>query len=152
MPALSDIGAFPLAMGGEAPGVFLEGLRPRAGALDSTFNGKSAPPATGYLKTLLTARSELSKIIDHGSSVGQVSPRQNPAAAHGAPSAGAWRFTGANGIALTAVNVADEPCQIAFQNVPGTWRDAVTGDECTARGGTLTVMVPAHRARLLHSR
>jgi hypothetical protein len=152
MPGFGDIGAFPLAMGSEAPRDFLEELRPRAAAIDSAFDRRQAPAATAYLKALLTARGSLARLIDHGSSEEQVSPRQNPAASHVPPSAAAWRFTGANGIALTTVNVADEPCQVAFPNVSGTWRDAVAGEEFVARGGTLTVSVPAHRARLLHSR
>jgi len=151
VPGLGDIGAFPLAMGGEAPRDFLEELRPRAAAIDSALDRRQAPAATAYLKALLTARGSLARLIDHGSSVEQVGPRQNPAAGHVPPGAAAWRFTGANGIALTTVNVADEPCQVAFPNVSGTWRDAVTGEEFVARGGTLTVSVPAHRARLLHS-
>jgi hypothetical protein len=116
-------------------------LLPRAACIDDAFGSRRPISPAAYLKTLLTARHELAGIIDHGSSVAQVTS--------GSPQAAAWRFTGTRGVALTAVNVADAPCQIVFQNAPGTWIDAVTGVEFTARGGVLSVSVPAHRVRLL---
>jgi hypothetical protein len=64
--------------------------------------------------------------LDHGSSVARVNT--------GSEHAAAWRFTGANGTALTAVNVADEPSRVAFPNAPGIWTDAVSGNEFTTHG------------------
>ncbi|HSP62285.1 MAG TPA: hypothetical protein VLQ90_04815, partial [Pyrinomonadaceae bacterium] len=119
----------------------IEGLRPRAVCIDTAMRNKTPPSAADYLKTLLTARRELARIVDHGSSVARVNS--------GSAQAAAWRFTSANGVALTAVNVADDSCQITFPVAPGTWTDAVTGVEFTARGGALSVSVPAHRVRLL---
>jgi hypothetical protein len=75
----------------------------------------------------------------------------NRAAASVPSRAAAWRFTSANGVALTAVNVGDEPCNVTFPNAPGRWRDAITEAEFGGQGGTLTVPVPAHAIRLLSS-
>jgi len=121
----------------------LEGLRPRAAAIDAAFAGRRPTAPAAYIKTLLTARRTLARFIDHGSSVARV----NSGSAHAA----AWRFTGANGMALTAVNVADVPCRVAFPNAAGIWTDGVSGDEFRAQGSKLTVSVSAHGIRLLHS-
>jgi hypothetical protein len=69
----------------------------------------------------------------------------------GFPRVAAWRFTGTNGIALTAANVADIPHQIVFPNAPGTWRDGVKGDVFTSQGNMLTVAVPPHGIRLMQA-
>ncbi len=119
----------------------LEGLRPRAVAIDNALAGKKAPAAAGYVKALLTARQKLAPFIDHGSSVELV--RTSFAKAAG------WRFTGNKGMALTAVNVSDERRDVDFPNTRGTWKDGVTGDVFTAQNNALRVRVPAHRARLL---
>jgi hypothetical protein len=121
----------------------LEELRPTAAAIDAALAGRAAPAATAYLKTLLTARRNLAKFIDHGSSVAPVRSDF--------PRAAAWRFTGTNGMALTAVSVSDESRPIVFPNAPGTWQDGITGDVFTAQGNRLTVTVPAHGIRLLHA-
>jgi hypothetical protein len=149
MPGFGDLAArmpgndspIPAINSPEAVRQLLEGLRTRAAAIDAALAGRAAPSPASYIKTLLTARRNMARLIDHGSSVAQVNS--------GSARAAAWRFTSATGMALTAVNVDDEPCQVAFPNAAGTWRDAVTGEEFTARGGKLTVMVPAHRVRLL---
>ncbi|MGO8952031.1 MAG: DUF6259 domain-containing protein [Rhodomicrobium sp.] len=128
------------------PGSFhrvLEALRPRAVAIDSALAGRPAPAATAYLKSLLTARAGIAKFIDHGSTVAAV-------ASH-FPRAAGWRFTSANGVALTAVSVAEVPRQIVFPDAPGSWRDGVSGDTFTAQGDTLAVTVPAHGIRLLQA-
>lgn len=67
------------------------------------------------------------------------------------PRVAAWRFTGTNGMALTAVSVADGPRPIVFPNAPGSWRDGVKGEVFTAQGNMLTVPVPAHGIRLMHA-
>ena len=119
----------------------IEGLRPSAAAIDAALAGQAAPAATAYLKKLLTARRDLAKVIDYGSAV--VPVRSD------FPRVAAWRFTGPNGTALTAVSVADVPRPIVFPNAPGTWRDGVTGEMFAASGNALTVAVPAHGIRLL---
>ena len=53
---------------------------------------------------------------------------------------------------VTAVNVGDESCRVAFKNTAGTWKDGVKGDVFTARDYTLTVSVPAHSVRLMRAR
>lgn len=121
----------------------LEGLRPRAASIDQALAGKSAPSPAAYVKALLTARATLAPIIDHGSTVEPVRVAL--------PNAGGWRFTGPAGTALTAVNVADAPQDVAFPRAAGSWRDGVAGDMFAARNGVLTVSVPAHGVRLLHS-
>ena len=121
-------------------GVF-EGLRPRAAAINAAFAGRRPIAPAAYIKTLLTARRSLAKFIDHGSSVAHV----NSGNVHAA----AWRFSGVTGAALTAVNVADVPCRLAFPNTTGTWTDGVSGDKFTAQGTKLTVSVLAHGIRLL---
>lgn len=119
----------------------LEGLRPRAVCIDTALAGRTAPSAANYLKTLLAGRRRVARILDHGSTVTPVSS--------GSPQAAAWRFNSANGVALSAVNVADAPHLITFPAAAGKWTDAVTGVEFVAKGSTLTVSVPAHRVRLL---
>ena len=122
----------------------LEGLRPRAAAIDEALAGKQAPSPAGYVKALLTARQELAPFIDHGSSVELV---RTPF-----PRVAGWRFTSNQGAALTAVSVADAPRDVSFPNTPGTWKDALSGEVFTARNKTLMVSVPPHRVRLLHLR
>ena len=119
----------------------LEGLRPRAEAIDAAIGGKTAPAPTEYVKALLEARRKLAPIIDHGSSV-ELLRSQFPRAA-------GWRFTSDKGMALTAVNLADVPREVHFPNTSGTWVDAVSGKEFAARQNTLAVPVPAHSVRLL---
>ena len=121
----------------------LEGLRPRAAAIDQALAGRKAPSPADYVKALLTARAKLAPFIDHGSSVELV---RTPF-----PKAVGWRYTSNGGMALTAVSVADVRRDVTFPSTRGTWEDAVTGDVFTARDNTLTVPVPAHRIRLLHS-
>jgi hypothetical protein len=149
MPGFGDLAArvpgsdspIPVINSPEAVRHLLEGLRPRAAAIDAALAGRAAPSPASYIKTLLTARRSMGRLIDHGSSMEQVNS--------GSAQAAAWRFTGANGTALTAANVADEPGHVVFPNAAGTWRDAVSCEEFTARGGKLSVSVPAHRVRLL---
>jgi len=121
----------------------LEELRARAAAIDEAFAGKKAPAPADYVKALLTARAKLAPLIDHGSSVALV---RSPF-----PKAVGWRFTSNQGMALTAVSVADVRRDVTFPSTRGAWKDAVTGDVFTARDDTLTVPVPAHQVRLLHS-
>ncbi len=121
-------------------GVF-EGLRPRAAAIDSALAGRKAPAAAEYVKALLTARQKLAPLIDHGSSVELV---RTPS-----PKTAGWRFTSNKGLALTAVNVSDEPRAVDFPNTRGTWKDGVSGEAFVAQNDTLRVGVPAHRVRLL---
>ncbi len=120
----------------------LEGLRPRAQAIDQALYGRTAPAPAQYLKTLLKARAQLAPILDHGSSVELVRTAF--------PRVVGWRFTGARGTVLTAVSVAEGPREVRFPNASGAWVDAVTGDRFTARENTLALPVPAHRVRLLH--
>jgi hypothetical protein len=122
----------------------LEGLRPRAAAIDEALAGKQAPSPAGYVKALLAARQELAPFIDHGSSVELVRTAF--------PRVAGWRFTSSRGTALTAVSVADIPRDVSFPNTPGTWKDALSGEVFTARNRTLTVRIPPHRVRLLHLR
>jgi hypothetical protein len=119
----------------------LEGLRPRVTAMDAAFAGQQPSAPAAYIKTLLTARRELARIIDFGSSVARVN-------AH-SPRAVGWRFTGARGTALTAVSVDETPQNLNFVNAAGTWKDFVTGQTFSAGGGTLTVPIPPHRVRLM---
>lgn len=120
----------------------LERLQPRAVSIDAALAGKTAPGPAEYVKTLLTARGQLAAVIDHDATVEQV---RSPF-----PKAGGWRFTRDRATVLTAVNVADGSRDVTFPNAAGTWQDSVTGESFTARNGTLTIPVPAHRARLLH--
>jgi hypothetical protein len=119
----------------------LEGLRPRAAAVDNALAGTKAPAPAEYVKALLTARQELAPFVDHGSSVELV---RTPS-----PQAAGWRFTGNKGTALTAVSVSDAQRVVNFPNTSGTWKDRVSGDVLAAQNNTLTVPVPAHRVRLL---
>jgi hypothetical protein len=119
----------------------LEGLRPRAAAIDNTLAGRKAPAAAEYVKALLTARQKLAPLVDHGSSVELV---RTPF-----PEAAGWRFTSNKGMALTAINVSDAPRVVNFPNTSGTWQDGVSGDVLAAQNKTLTVPVPAHRVQLL---
>jgi len=119
----------------------LEGLRPRAAAIDNTLAGKKAPAPAEYVKALLTARQTLAPFVDHGSSVELVRTSF--------PEAAGWRFTSNNGMALTAVNVSDAIRVVTFPNAGGTWKDGVSGDVLDAQNNTLTVAVPPHRVRLL---
>ncbi len=121
----------------------LEGLRPRAAAIDDTLAGRKAPAAAEYVKALLTARQKLAPFIDHGSSVELVRTPFSKAAG--------WRFTSNRGMALTAINVSDEPRDVSFPNTSGTWEDGVSGDVLAAQKNTLTVPVPAHGVRLLRA-
>jgi len=120
----------------------LQGLRSRANAIDTAFAGRPALAPTAYIKTLLTARRDIARLIDYGSSVAAVKT--------GFPRVAAWRFAGPNGAALTAVNVADIPHRIVFPNAPGTWRDGVKGEVFTAHDNVLNVAIPAHSIRLMH--
>jgi hypothetical protein len=119
----------------------LEGLRPRAAAIDNTLAGRKAPAAAEYVKALLTARQKLAPFVDHDSSVELV---RTPF-----PEAAGWRFTSNKGMALTAINVSDAPRVVNFPNTSETWKDCVSGDVLAAQNNTLTVPVPAHRVRLL---
>ena len=119
----------------------LEGLQPRAAAIDQALGGKTAPAPVDYVKALLTGRGKLAPLIDDGSSVELVRTQF--------PRTCGWRFTGNRGTALTAVNVADGSRSVSFTNAAGTWEDAVTGETFTAANKSLVVPVPAHRARLL---
>ena len=119
----------------------LESIRPRAQAIDQALAGKNPPAPAEYIKKLMTARTKLAPIIDHGSTVELVRTQF--------PRVIGWRFTSNNGMALTAVSVAEHPRQISFPNTSGTWTDHVRGDVFTAEGNTLTVHVPAHSIRLL---
>ncbi len=65
---------------------FIEGLRPRAAAIDAALAGKAAPATTAYLKTLLTARRDIARLIDYGSAVAAVNT--------GFPRVAACRFDG----------------------------------------------------------
>ena len=121
----------------------LQGLRPRATAIDAAFAGRPALAPTAYIKTLLTARRDIARLIDYGSSVAAVKT--------GFPRVAAWRFSGPNGTALTAVNVADIAHRIAFSNTPGTWRDSVRGEVFTAQDNVLSIAVPPHSIRLMHA-
>jgi hypothetical protein len=121
----------------------LHGLRPTAAAIDAALAGQEPPAATAYLKTLLSARRSIARLIDFGSAVRAIHSDF--------PRVAAWRFTGANGVALTAANVAEAPRPIVFPNAPGTWYDAVSGQAFTAQGNRLTVPVPAHGIRLLYA-
>jgi len=152
MPTLDDFAGWALATKikdplrestktAEALLSMLQGQRPNAAAIDAALAGKQAPAATAYLKTLLTARRAVAKVIDFGSSVAVVHSNF--------PRVAGWRFTGANGTALTAVSVAEVPRQIVFPTTTGSWRDAVGGQVFTAQGNTLTVTVPAHGIRLM---
>jgi hypothetical protein len=125
----------------EALRAVLEGLRPRAAAIDTALAGKKAPAATDYVKALLTARQKAAPFIDHGSTVESVRTAL--------PDAAGWRFTSSKGMALTAVNVSDTARAVTFPNTSGTWTDGVSGEVVAAQRNTLTVQVPAHRARLL---
>jgi hypothetical protein len=120
----------------------LQGLQPRAAAIDEALAGKKAPSPADYVKALLTAREKLAPIIDYGGSVESV---RTPF-----PKIAGWRFTNSRGTALTAVSVADAPRDVSFPNTTGTWQDAVSGEVFTAPNNTLTVPVPPHRVRLLH--
>jgi hypothetical protein len=55
------------------------------------------------------------------------------------------------GTALTAGNVGDAACHLAFKGVAGTWKDGVKGEVFKARDSTLSVAVPAHGIRLLRA-
>lgn len=122
----------------------LEGLRPRAATIDNALAGKQPPAATKYVQALLTARQKLAPIIDYGSSVELVRTQF--------PKAAGWRFANHRGVALTAVNVADERHPVTFQNTSGNWEDGVTGDVFSPQNNMLTVPVPPHRVRLLSAR
>ena len=121
----------------------LQGLRPRAAAIDEALGGKKPPSPDEYVKALLTARAQLAPFIDHGSVIEQI---RTPF-----PKVVGWRFTASRGAALTAVSVADAPREIVFPDAAGTWKDAVSGETLSGRGGQLTVRVPPPRARLLHA-
>jgi hypothetical protein len=121
----------------------LDGLRPRAEAIDNALSGKQAPAPTEYVKALLNARRKLAPIIDHGSSVELV---RTPF-----PRVVGWRFTSHNGMALTAVSVAEVPREVHFPNARGTWIDAIRGDKFAAKENTLAVPVPPHGVRLLYA-
>ncbi|MGD0389415.1 MAG: hypothetical protein ABSC42_10725 [Tepidisphaeraceae bacterium] len=118
-----------------------EGLRPRAADIDNALAGRTAPAPAEYVKAIMTARQKLAPLVDHGSSVELV---RTPF-----PKAAGWRFTSNAGMALTAINVSDEPGNVKFPNTGGAWEDGVSGDVLTAQNNTLTVPVPAHRLRLL---
>jgi hypothetical protein len=127
----------------ETLGRVFEGLRPRAAMIDASLAGRKAPSPAEYVKALLSAREKLAPYIDYRSSVELVRTQF--------PKAVGWRFTSNKGPALTAVSVADVRREVLFPNTRGTWEDAVTGAVFTARDNTLTVPVPPHRVRLLHS-
>ncbi|HLW80350.1 MAG TPA: hypothetical protein VKU44_12210, partial [Terriglobia bacterium] len=122
-------------------GAVLDGLRPRASAIDTALAGKQGPGPADYVKALLTARQKLAPFLDFGSSVELV---RAPV-----PAAAGWRFTSTKGMALTAVNVSDAPRVVTFPNAKGTWVDGVSGDVLAAQNNTLAVQVPPHRVRLL---
>jgi len=126
-----------------APIRTLDGLHPRAMAIDKAFGGTPVPAPAAYVKSLLAARQSLAPVIDYDSSVEMVR-------ATGRRAVG-WRFTNKSGTALTAVNVGDNACRVAFKDTAGTWKDGVKGDVFTARDNTLTVSVPPHSVRLLHA-
>jgi hypothetical protein len=119
----------------------LEGLRPRAAAIDTALAGRKAPAPAEYVKALLTARQTLAPFVDYGGSVESV-PTSFPDAA-------GWRFTSSKGMALTAVNVSDTPRVVNFENASGAWKDGVSGDVLAAQNSALAVPVPPHRVRLL---
>jgi Domain of unknown function (DUF6259) len=121
----------------------LQGLRPRAKAIDEALAGKKAPAPAEYVKALLTARAKLAPFIDHQSSVELM---RTPF-----PKVAGYRYSASRGTALTAVSVADVPREIRFADITGTWKDAVTGETFTARKNELTLPIPPHRARLLHA-
>ena len=52
---------------------------------------------------------------------------------------------------MTAVNVGEKTCRVAFPDTAGIWKDGVEGDVFTAQHSTLTVSVPPHSVRLLHA-
>jgi hypothetical protein len=154
MPALNEFAAWSLISPTRDPlyesikdpaslTAVLQGLRPRAAAIDMELAGRPAAAPTAYIKTLLTARREIAKVIDHGGTVTAVNA--------GFPRVAAWRFAGTNGVALTAVNVADIPHRIVFPNAPGTWLDGVKGEMFTAQGNALAVAIPPHGIRLMHA-
>lgn len=120
----------------------LEGLRPRAQAIDTATAGRTAPGPAEYVKRLLQARRKLAPIIDHGSSVELV--RTN------SPKAVGWRFASDAGVALTAVSVDDVAREVSFPNARGTWIDAAVGDKFTARDNNLLIPVSAHGVRFLY--
>jgi hypothetical protein len=120
----------------------LQGLRPRAKAIDDALAGKKAPAPAEYVKTLMTARAKLAPFIDHGSSVELV---RTPF-----PKVAGYRFHASRGTALTAVSVADVTREMTFADITGTWKDALTGETFTAHKNELTLRVPPHRTRLLH--
>jgi hypothetical protein len=119
----------------------MEGLRPRAAAIDNAFAGQRPPSIADYVKEIITAREKLAPFIDYGSSVELV---RTPF-----PREVGWRFTSEKGMALTAVSVANAPREVTFSNTRGTWKDHVNGETFTARDDTLAVTVPPHRVRLL---
>ncbi len=136
-------GADPLLKAAGAPIRTLDALRPRARAIDDAFAGTRPPPAAAYVRSLLTARRSLAQVIDYGSSVEMV---RSPS-----PHAVGWRFTNARGTVMTAVNVGEKTCRVAFPDTAGIWKDGVKGDVFTAQHSTLTVSVPPHSVRLLHA-
>ncbi|MGA2256732.1 MAG: hypothetical protein ABSG53_18950 [Thermoguttaceae bacterium] len=131
----------PLSKAQSAPIRTLDSLRLRAGAIDKAFDGRPASPPADYVKALLTARRSLAQVIDYDSSVEMVRASY--------PQAVGWRFTNKIGMALTAVNVGDKTCHVAFKDTAGTWKDGVKGDVFTARDNTPTVSVQAHSVRLM---
>lgn len=116
-------------------------MQTQATAIDDALMGKTLPSAAAYLKTLLSARRALAKVIDYGSSVTRVD-------AACAKVIG-WSFNTRTGTALTAVSVDDAPQQITFSGAAGGWQDQITNERFFATGATLTVPIPAHRVRLL---
>jgi len=119
----------------------LEGLRPRAAAIDNTLAARKAPGPTEYVKALLAARQKLAPFVDHGSSVELVRTTFSEVAG--------WRFTSNKGMAFTVINVSGAPGVVNFPNTNGTWKDGVSGDVLVAQNNTLTVPVSGHRVRLL---
>lgn len=141
MPGLDDVIA-QNKPGADALLGTLIALRPRAVAIDSAIGSKTPPPPTAYVRSLLTARQAIARYVDFGSSVAPVTTNDAQVAA--------WRFTGGNGFALTAVNVGGTPVNVTFANAKGTWLDGVKNEQYAAQGDSLTVDVPAHGVRLLH--
>jgi len=118
----------------------VDSLRGRIATMDAAFAGKHPPSPAAYLKSLLTARAAVARVIDHGATVSKASSTAR---------AVAWKFTGPGGTALTAVNVGDDAAEVSFPGVGGSWKDGVRGEGFAAQGNSLRVSVPAHGVRML---
>lgn len=119
----------------------LDETRAAAERLDRALEGADELPApTAHVQNLMKARAAFAKALP-GATLKALETRS--------PHAAAWQFTGASGLAASAVNVHHEPLTLTLSLQPGTWHELVGGGELAGRSGKVELTVPGHSVRLL---